>query len=411
MKKYVMTALALAMSVSAFAQPKPEEPPPRWLQGRSAEDAQSTLHPFVPKLTGADASELQMSKLKLPPGFSVDVWAEVPNARSLARGTKGTIFVSNLAANDVYAVVDKNGKREVKKILKGLNAPNGIAFLDGNLYVAERTQIKKYENIEDRLDNPPEGVLVVDGLDPTNGPGHFWKYLTVGPDKKLYFNIGSPQNITIPNYVQGAIMRVDPQTGRLERVATGVRNSVGMTFHPVTKKLWFTEHGRDWMGDDKPSDELNVLSKVGEDFGYPFCHQGDIPDPLYGKYASCDQFTPPALNLGAHVAPLGLRFYTGNQFPAEYKNALFVARHGSWNRNTKQGYDVMRVTLGANGKVVKYEPFLTGFLLDEKGDPPMWGRPVDVLVMPDGSMLVSDDYNGVIYRVTYNKSASGASKQ
>jgi glucose/arabinose dehydrogenase len=411
MKKYVMTALALAMSISAFAQPKPEEPPPRWLQGRSAEDAQSTLHPFVPKLTGADASELQMSKLKLPPGFAVDIWAEVPNARSLARGTKGTIFVSNLAANDVYAVVDKNGKREVKKILKGLNAPNGIAFLDGNLYVAERTQIKKYENIEDRLDNPPEGVLVVDGLDPTNGPGHFWKYLTVGPDKKLYFNIGSPQNITIPNYVQGAIMRVDPQTGRLERVATGVRNSVGMTFHPVTKKLWFTEHGRDWMGDDKPSDELNVLSKEGENFGYPFCHQGDIPDPLYGKYASCDQFTPPALNLGAHVAPLGLRFYTGNQFPAEYKNALFVARHGSWNRNTKQGYDVMRVTLGANGKVVKYEPFLTGFLLDEKGDPPMWGRPVDVLVMPDGSMLVSDDYNGVIYRVTYNKSASGASKQ
>lgn len=411
MKKYVMTALALAMSVSAFAQPKPEEPPPRWLQGRSAEDAQSTLHPFVPKLTGADASELQMSKLKLPPGFAVDIWAEVPNARSLARGTKGTIFVSNLAANDVYAVVDKNGKREVKKILKGLNAPNGIAFLDGNLYVAERTQIKKYENIEDRLDNPPEGVLVVDGLDPTNGPGHFWKYLTVGPDKKLYFNIGSPQNITIPNYVQGAIMRVDPQTGRMERVATGVRNSVGMTFHPVTKKLWFTEHGRDWMGDDKPSDELNVLSKEGENFGYPFCHQGDIPDPLYGKYASCGQFTPPALNLGAHVAPLGLRFYTGNQFPAEYKNALFVARHGSWNRNTKQGYDVMRVTLGANGKVVKYEPFLTGFLLDEKGDPPMWGRPVDMLVMPDGSMLVSDDHNGIIYRITYNKSASGVVKQ
>ena len=396
----------MTLAVPVFAQQKPDDPPPRWLQGRSAEDAQSTLHPFNPKLTGADISELQISKLKLPPGFKIDVWADVPNARSLARGTKGTIFVSNLAANDVYAVVDKDGKREVKKILKGLTAPNGIAFMDGTLYVAERNQIKKYENIEDRLDNPPEGILVVDGIDPTNGPGHFWKYLTVGPDKKLYFNIGSPQNIIIPNYVQGAIMRLDPKTGRLERVATGVRNSVGMTFHPVTKKLWFTEHGRDWMGDDKPNDELNTVSKEGENFGYPFCHQGDIPDPLYGKYASCDQFTPPALKLGAHVAPLGLHFYTGNMFPAEYKNNLFIARHGSWNRTTKQGYDLMRVTLDANGKVAKYEPFLTGFLLDEKGDPPMWGRPVDMLVMPDGSMLMTDDYNGIIYRISYSKPAS-----
>jgi glucose/arabinose dehydrogenase len=351
-----------------------------------------------------------MSKLKLPPGFSIDVWAEVPNARSLVRGTKGTIFVSNLAANDVYAIVEKDGKREVKKILKGQTAPNGIAFMDGTLYVAERTQIKKYENIEDRLDNPPEGVLVVDGLDPTNGPGHFWKYLAVGPDKKLYFNIGSPQNITIPNYVQATIMRVDPKNGRLERYAAGVRNTVGMDFHPVTKKLWFTEHGRDWLGDDKPSDELNVVSKQGENFGYPFCHQGDIPDPQYGKYASCDQFTPPALNLGAHVAPLGMHFYTGKQFPGEYKNSLFIARHGSWNRNTKQGYDVMRVTLDGKGKVAKYEPFLTGFLENETGDPPMWGRPVDLLVMPDGSMLVSDDYNGIIYRVSYKKPLMTASK-
>ena len=410
MKKKIISSLIFALAIPAFAQQKPEEPPPRWLQGRSEADAKSTLHPFNPKLTGADISELKMSKLKLPPGFSIDVWAEVPNARSLVRGTKGTIFVSNLAANDVYAVVEKDGKREVKKILKGQTAPNGIAFMDGTLYVAERTQIKKYENIEDRLDNPPEGILVVDGLDPTNGPGHFWKYLAAGPDKKLYFNIGSPQNITIPNYVQATIMRVDPKNGRLERYAEGVRNTVGMDFHPVTKKLWFTEHGRDWMGDDKPSDELNVVSKQGENFGYPFCHQGDIPDPQYGKYASCDQFTPPALNLGAHVAPLGMHFYTGKQFPAEYKNSLFIARHGSWNRNTKQGYDVMRVVVDGKGKVAKYEPFLTGFLENETGDPPMWGRPVDLLVMPDGSMLVSDDYNGIIYRVTYKKPLMTASK-
>ncbi len=403
MNKKLLITLMMAIAIPAFAQQKPEEPPPRWLQGRSAEDAKSTLHPFAPKLTGADASELQMSKLKLPPGFKIELWASVPNARSLARGSKGTIFVSNLAANDVYAVTEKDGKRVVKQILKGLNAPNGIAFLDGTLYVAERTHIKKYENIEDRLDNMPEGVLVIDGIDPTNGPGHFWKYLTVGPDKKLYFNIGSPQNITMPNYMQGAIMRVDPKTSRLERVAMGVRNTVGMDFHPITKKLWFTEHGRDWLGDDIPNDELNTLSKHDENFGYPFCHQGDIADPIYGKFASCDQFTAPALKLGAHVAPLGIHFYTGNMFPAEYKNTMLIARHGSWNRNTKQGYDVMRVTLDAKGKVAKYEPFLTGFLLDDKADPPMWGRPVDMLVMPDGAVLVSDDHNGVIYRVTYSK--------
>ena len=203
--------------------------------------------------------------------------------------------------------------------------------------------------------------------------------------------------------MQAAIFRADPESGQLERVATGVRNSVGMAFHPVSHKLYFTDHGRDWLGDDVPNDELNVLTKEGENFGFPFCHQGDIQDPIYGKYNTCAQSTPPILKLGAHVAPLGIRFYTGKMFPAEYKNNLFMARHGSWNRNTKQGYDVMRVVLDAKGKVVKYEPFLTGFLTNEKADPPMWGRPVDVQVIADGSMLVTDDYNGVIYRISYAK--------
>ena len=299
--------------------------------------------------------------------------------------------------------MDKNGKRELITIAKGLDTPNGIAMIDGTLYVAERSKIIKFENIEANLENPPTPTLVVDGLDPTNGPGHFWKYLVAGPDKKLYFNIGSPGNIVLPNYAQAAIMRVDPKTGQMEKIASGVRNSVGMDFHPVTKKLWFTEHARDWLGEDLPHDELNVLSKVGEDFGYPFCHQGDIADPIYGKYASCSQFTPPALKMGAHVAPLGMRFYTGKMFPAEFKNNIFVARHGSWNKTSKQGYDVMRVVLDSNGKVSKYEPFLTGFLTNDKADPPMWGRPVDVQVINDGSLLVSDDHNGIIYRVSYNK--------
>jgi glucose/arabinose dehydrogenase len=355
-------------------------------------------------MTGRPASELPTDKLKVPAGFQVEVWADgIPEARSLALGDKGTVFVSNRLAKNVYAVVDRGGKREVKTILKGLNAPNGIAFSKGTLYVAERNRITRYDGIEDNLDNPPEAKVVIDNLDPTTQPGHFWKFLALGPDGKLYFNIGSPQNITMPTYMQAAIMRVDPASGVLENYAEGVRNSVGFDWHPRTKQLWFTEHGRDWISDDSPQDELNVVQHQGEHFGFPYCHQGDTLDPEYGKNRSCSQFTPPVLKLGAHVAPLGMRFYTGNMFPAEYKNNIFMARHGSWNRTIKQGYDVYRVLLDDKGKVVKAEPFLTGFLVDDKADPPMWGRPVDVLVMKDGSMLISDDYNGIVYRVSYKK--------
>ncbi len=417
--KHALSALALALAMPAFAQqataPAPAaapasaptaptaEPPPAWKQGLGDSAQPNTLHPFAAKMTGVAAKDLPMSKLKVPPGFKVEVWVDgVPESRSLAIGPKGTVFVSNRIGKNVYAVTEKDGKRVVKTILKGQNTPNGIAMIGNTLFVAEHDKITRYDDIENNLDNP-KGELVVDGLDPSNGPGHFWKFLVAGPDGKLYFNIGSPQNITMPSYIQAAILRVDPKTKQMERVATGVRNSVGMAFHPVTKKLWFTDHGRDWLGDDGPNDELNVLNKEGENFGFPFCHQGDMPDPEYGKYNTCAMSTPPVLKLGAHVAPLGIRFYTGNMFPAEYKNNMFMARHGSWNRTTKQGYDVMRVVLDANGKVTKYEPFLTGFLTDDKADPPMWGRPVDVQLLGDGSMLVSDDYNGVIYRVSYKK--------
>lgn len=411
MIRKIIPLMALLLAQSVYSQAANPEPPPPWKQGMSDAQATSPLHPFAPNLTGMEAKELPISTLKVPPGFKVEVWMDgVVNARSMTVSPNGTLFVSNRIGKNVYAIVDKDGKREAKIIAKDLDTPNGIAMIDGTLYIAERGRIVKLENIDSRLDNPPAPIQVVDGLDPTNGPGHFWKYLVAGPDKKLYFNIGSPQNITLPNYIQAAILRLDPKTGKIEKIASGVRNSVGMDFHPVTKKLWFTEHGRDWVSDDLPSDELNVLSKVGENFGYPFCHQGDLPDPVYGKYASCSEFTPPTLKLGAHVAPLGLRFYNGKMFPAEYKNNIFIARHGSWNRSNKQGYDVMRVVLGANGKVVKYEPFLTGFLTNEKADPPMWGRPVDVQVIADGSLLVSDDHNGIIYRVSYPKSTVMSSR-
>lgn len=399
--KALAAAFLTIFGTAALAQAP--SPPPSWQQGRSTEQASSTLHPFAPHMTGRASKDLPVDKLKVPDGFKVEVWADgIPEARSLALGDKGTVFVSNRLAKSVYAVVDKGGTREVKTILKGLNAPNGIVFSKGTLYVAERDRITRYDGIENSLDNPPEGKVVIEGLDPQNQPGHFWKYLALGPDGKLYYNVGAPGNIVMPGYFQASISRVDPKTGIVETYVQGVRNSVGFDWHPKTKQLWFTNHGRDWVSDDMPNDTLHRVSHKGMNFGYPFCHQGDFLDPEFGKGRSCKEFDPPAAKLGAHIAPLGMRFYTGKMFPAEYQNNIFIAMHGSWNRNTKQGYNITRVTLDANGKPTM-QPFLTGFLQDEKADPPMWGRPVDVLQMKDGSLLFSDDYNGILYRVSYAK--------
>jgi len=403
-RKALAAVFLMLFGTAALAQAPAPAAPPSWQQGRGAEQATSPLHPFAPHMTGRASKDLPVDKLKVPAGFKVEVWVDgIPEARSLALGDKGTVFVSNRLAKNVYAVVDKGGAREVKTLLKGLNAPNGIVFNKGTLYVAERHRITRYDGIEGSLDNVAEGKVVIDGLDPQNQPGHFWKFLALGPDGKLYYNVGAPGNIVMPSYFQAAISRVDPKTGIAEEYVQGVRNSVGFDWHPQTKQLWFTEHGRDWLGEESPSDELNVAKGKGQHFGYPYCHQGDTLDPEFGKGCDCKMYTPPVLKLGAHVAPLGMRFYTGKMFPAEYRNNIFIARHGSWNRSTKQGYDIYRVVLNENGKVMKSEPFLTGFLTDEKADPPMWGRPVDVLQMKDGSLLFSDDYNGILYRVSYSK--------
>ena len=396
-------AALLAHNACAQAPAAPAAPP-SWQQGRSADQASSTLHPFAPHFTGRASKDLPLDKLKLPPGFKAEVWVEgVPEARSLALGDKGTVFVSNRNLTDVYAIVDRGGSREIKKILSGMKSPNGVAFNKGTLYVAERHRITRYDGIEDALDNPPAAKVVIDNLDPSQQAGHFWKYLAMGPDGKLYFNVGSPGNIVIPNYNQATMQRVDPNSGVLETVAHGVRNSVGMDWHPRTKELWFTNHARDWISDDLPNDTLHRLSRRNMHFGYPFCHQGDLQDPDLGKGRSCKEFDAPAAKLGPHIAPLGMRFYTGKMFPAEYQNNIFIAMHGSWNRNTKHGYSVMRVTVDGAGKVTGIKSFLEGFLTDDKGDPPMWGRPVDVLQMRDGALLVSDDYNGIIYRISYKK--------
>ena len=408
---FALCALLVGLAGTSRAQqaatpaptPAPAAAAPAWKQGMAAGMEASPLHPFAPHLTGRPASELPVNKLRVPPGFKIEVWADgVPEARSLALGDKGTVFVANRNLSNVYAIVDAGGKREVKTLLKGMKAPNGVVFDKGTLYVAERHRITRYDGVEDKLDNPGEGKVVIDDLDPNKQPGHFWKYMAMGPDGKLYFNIGSPQNITMPTYNEASIVRVDPKTGVMENYALGVRNSVGMAFHPLTKQLWFTEHGRDWLGTDMPSDELNVVKKQGEHFGFPYCHQGDFLDPVYGQNRSCDEFTKPVDKLGAHIAPLGMKFYTGGMFPKSYRNSMLIAQHGSWNRDPKQGYNVIQVSVDAKGRVTK-TPFVEGFLENDRADPPMWGRPVDVLQLKDGSILFSDDYNGIIYRVSYSK--------
>jgi glucose/arabinose dehydrogenase len=372
---------------------------PSWQEGMTPDQKNSALHPNFPNMLGHPSKEIQLDKIKLPPGFKIELWAgDLQEARSMTLSPKGTLFFSQRLHDGVFAVIDKGDHREVKQIAKGLSAPNGVAFSNGTLFVAERERIIRYDDIENHLDNPPEPKVVIEGL--PHQDGHFWKFMVMGPDGWLYFNQGAPTNITMPNYVQAAILRVQPDKHILEVYARGVRQSVGMAFSPVTKQLWFTDNGRDWLGDDSPSDKLNHATAKDQHFGYPFCHQGDILDPVYGKYSTCADFVPPDVKLGPHVASLGMRFYTGKMFPPDWKNNIIIAEHGSWNRTVKSGYNLTRVMLDPSGtKVVKSEVFLSG-LLDGQD---ILERLVDVQVMPDGALLVSDDWNGAIYRISYKK--------
>jgi glucose/arabinose dehydrogenase len=389
-------ALVAGWPVLAQQAPAANEPPPPWAQGRPAGNIQ--LAPVTPPPLATAADKLPVDKLKVPKGFKVEVYASgIPQARSLRLGDRGTVFVSNRLADKIYAIVEKNGKREVKVIAKDLYRPNGIALHNGTLYIAELSQISKIEKVEDNLDNTPKPTVIYSDL-PKDEP-HGWKYLTVGPDNKLYFNVGAPCNICMPPPTHAQIRRINLDGSGAEVVARGVRQIVGMDWHPTLKQLYFTENARDWLSEELPNDKLNRLTQPGkENFGYPYCHQGNIPDPEFGWGHSCDEFTKPVALLGPHAAPLGIKFYTGGAFPAEYRGQAFIARHGSWNKTKKIGGDIVVAKLNADGTLKSLEPFLTGFIQDNN----YVGRPVDLLVMKDGSLLVSDDYAGAIYRVSYN---------
>jgi glucose/arabinose dehydrogenase len=352
---------------------------------------------FVVALRSGQA--LPLDKIKLPPGFSISIYATgVRNAREMALGPNGTLFVGSMNAGSVYAVVDRDKDYkadEVIRIAEGLEMPSGIAFRDGSLYVAESFRVTRYDNIESQLKNRPKPVVVNDKF-PTDRH-HGWKFIAFGPDGMLYVPVGAPCNICRPDARHGVIDRMKPDGSGLEVFATGVRNSVGFDWHPETKELWFTDNGRDEMGDNTPPDELNYAPEKGMNFGFPDCHAGTIRDPEFGQQP-CSKFTPPALNLTPHGAAIGMRFYTGSMFPPEYRNQIFIAEHGSWNRSTPIGYRVMVARLEGN-KAVKYEPFAEGWLQGSRA----WGRPADVLVMPDGSLLVSDDQADTIYRITFHK--------
>ncbi|GIV45719.1 MAG: sorbosone dehydrogenase [Ignavibacterium sp.] len=356
---------------------------------------------IIISISCSSQDENNNSQIKLPPGFRISIYAEnIPNARSIELSESGVLFVSTRTAGNVYALLDNNNDFKVDEVItiaSGLDMPNGVALKDGDLYVAEVSRVIKFPQIEKNLRNNPSFIVVRDDF-PT-ARSHGWKFIKFGPDGKLYIPVGAPCNICLSEDQRFAsIMRMNPDGSDLEIFAHGVRNTVGFDWHPITNELWFTDNGRDMLGDDIPPDELNHAPVKGLHFGYPFLHGKNILDPEFGSQADTSLYTKPALELGPHVAALGMEFYTGQMFPEEYRNQIFIAEHGSWNRSKKIGYRVSLVRLKGNN-VVSYEPFAEGWLKGET----VSGRPVDIEQMPDGSLLVSDDFANVIYRITYQQ--------
>jgi glucose/arabinose dehydrogenase len=395
-RSLVVLATLCCIGLPARAQPAPPPAPePGWAKGRPKSDVAMRMAPVPAFPIPTAPDKLPTSRFKLPPGFKVETWASgVLDARGLREGAKGNIFVSSLfVANKIY-VIPQQGNHQPKVIIDKLPMATGIEFHNGSLYVATSTKIMRYDNAEDKLDNLGEPKVLYDKL--PGGNDHSWKYLRIR-DNKLYYAIGAPCNICDPGQY-AKIYRMNLDGSGIETIASGVRNTVGFDFDPKTGDLWFTDNGRDWFSEELPNDELNHVSKPGQEhFGYPFCHQGDIPDPEFGWGKSCDEYVKPAALLGPHAAALGMTFYRGKMFPAKYQGAMFIARHGPWNRTKKYADIAVAWPDGKGG--ARVEPFMTGFVENNS----YLGRPVDFLVLKDGSILVSDDHAGAIYRISYGK--------
>jgi glucose/arabinose dehydrogenase len=398
-----LLALAACQTTSPpAAAPTPAAaPPPAWQQGRSADQANSKLAPHAGRMTATLVNEIPLSSLKVPPGFKVEVWASgIPGGRAMARGDGGKIYVGTRAIGRVYEITDNGTTRTSRVVVDKLTQPAGVAFKDGSLYVMAIDKVLRFDGIEKNPNVAPVDMTAAFKL--PKEQHHNWKYIAFGPDGKLYVPFGAPCNICVPptnEYAQ--IRRYNADGSGMEVIATGVRNSVGFAWHPVTKDLWFTDHGRDWMGDDTPEDELNVLTKAGNNYGFPYCHANGVADKDIKKANPCDGVTLPVTTMGPHAAVMGVLFYTGSMFPAEYRNTMFVARKGSWNRTKKFGFDVVTVRPAADNKSAKVEPFMTGFL--DPATENFTGRPAYLLQLPDGSLLVSDEQLGAIYRITYGR--------
>ncbi len=405
----VAAIVMLATPVQAQRPPSQKNPLDRSDLGRSKQDPALKGIPVPPTITAVE--KLPLDKIKLPKGFAAEVWAHsMPGARTIVQGPKGTYFIGTRSIGRVYAVLDKGAAREQKTIIQGLNQPNGLLMLDGALYVFAINKVLRYDNIEDKLDAIPQPVDLSEKFNLPPDAQHGWKYVKAGPDGKIYVPVGVPCNICEVNpAVYGHLRRYDPKDWSYEIVARGVRNSVGFDWHPVTKELWFTDNGRDWAGDNGPEDELNRIprGREGAHVGYPYCHAQGVPDPDIKVPTPCGNTITAAALMGPHSAALGMTFYTGSMFPPSYRNAMFIARHGSWNRTKRFGYDIVVARADASGRA-KVEPFLTGWL-DEDANK-FLARPTDVFQMKDGSILVSDEFGGALFRISFKASTRTAAQ-
>jgi len=390
-----LLATVLLAATAAYAQA------PAWQQGKPPAMADSKLAPLAGRNTETPAAEIPIGKLKLPKGFAVEIWATgMPGGRAMARGDSGKIYMGTRGLGRVYEVTDEGGRRTSRVVVDKLTQPAGVAMHGGSLYVFAIDKVLRFDGIEKNPDVQPVDLTDRFNLPPQQH--HNWKYIAFGPDGKLYVPFGAPCNICEPPPEYAQIRRYNADGSGMEVIARGVRNTQGFTWHPKTKELWFTDHGRDWMGDKGPEDELNRITKTGLNFGYPYCHAKGVLDADFKKANACKGVTLPVTTMGPHAAAMGVIFYTGSMFPKEYRNTMFIARKGSWNRTVKFGFDVANVRPSKDGGKASVKPFMTGFLEDPK-TAKFWGRPAYLLQMPDGSMLVSDEQLGAIYRVSYAK--------